>query len=811
MDRRLIALIAFFVSCFLYTSPAAALTFTANVTPSEINASDKDVLVNFTIAHTATANVTQVNITLPSGFQYSGAIGDDATASGNATNIDEDTASSIIKWTNATKTGFVTGANRFWFEIDSPGSNATFNFNVSVRDTADAITSVNVSFKLLDTIAPQFSGNTTSVASASKYIRNRTYEFSATWTDRIAVNTTLIEHNFTGTSTNYTMNKSGNAHIYNFTDIAAGLYVWRMFVNDTVNNMNKTDQYFYNVTVADNALEIFFDGNKNQNYQTSNESALNVTANSTAGTVFIYRSGNLVKSGSTPQTSSDTLLSGTYTYKTNATGNQNYTDNSTGLSFTVTLTGHAPKWSGNTTSFPSTYSNTTVSTFEVTWKDNTDASAFSTAIIEINSTGSFANYTMYRIPGTNRSQFNMTIPAGIIRWKVYANNSNNVFNTTSLISSELAQAKPALVLSSSLGWEVDVGGETNVTCSADTGQVTPKLFREGASVSIPDKASLAVGKYLYKCNNTATQNYSSNSETKTLEIKPFTKYLSIVNISSALKLIELFENSSISIAIEIKNTGNLSDTVSFSIENIDAGWYVVNATGANIQPRGGFAAFGVNFSVGFVEIRDYSGRFKITGSQETFYSDFTLRVLPGIQTKMKINDTVILYKTEFLKLGIQLNESKAQNKSTSVAEAEYEKLRAKLEEAENSIAQGNYANMAQILDEIKSLIDSTKANISGAQTIQEIIQKAAEEGNLWIYVLIAAGLVVVAVAAYLFWPTKEKPQQPMQDAVDLQQAVELKKTLESKQAEPSAFGKLREKLKEYLLKKEKFKYQYKGE
>ena len=799
MDRRIIALIALFVSYFLYVSPATALIFTANVTPSEINASDKDVLINFTIAHTATANVTQINITLPSGFQYSGAIGDDATTSGNATNIDEDTASSIIKWTNATKSGFVTGANRFWFEIDSPGSNATFNFNVSVRDTADAITSVNVSFKLLDTIAPQFSGNTTSVSSGSKYIRNRTYEFSATWTDKVAVNTTLIEHNFTGTSTNYTMNKSGNVHRYNFTDIAAGLYVWRMFVNDTVNNMNRTDQYFYNVTVADNVLEVFFDGNKNQDYQTSNESVLNVTANSSAGTVFIYRNSNLVKSGSTPQTSSDTLLSGTYTYKTNATGNQNYTDNSTGLSFTVTLTGHAPKWSGNTTSFPSSYSNTTASTFEVTWKDNTDANAFSVAIIEINQTGSFVNHTMSRVSGTNRSQFSATIPAGIIRWKVYANNSNNVFNTTSLFSSELTQAKPALTLSSSLGWEVDVGGETNVTCSADTGQVTPKLFREGASVSIPDKASLTVGKYVYKCNNTATQNFSSNSETKTLEIKPFTKYLSIVNISSALKLIELTENSSISIAVEIKNTGNLSDTVSFSIENMNASWYVVNATSATMQPRGGIAVFGVNFSVGFVEIRDYSGRFKIVGSEETLYSDFTLRVLPGIQTKMKIDDTVILYKIEFLKLGIRLNESKAQNKSASAAEAEYEKLRAKLEEAEKNIAQGNYANMAQILDEIKSLIDSTKGNISEAQTIQEVIKKAAEEGNLWVYVLIAAILIVVGVLAYLFWPTREKAQPPMQKAI------------EPKQAEPSAFYRLREKLKEYLSRKEKFKYQYKGE
>ena len=810
MDRRLITLVAISIFYIFYVNSVVAISFTPSVTPSETNASDKDILLNFTITHSSTtANISQLNITLPTGFLYSGGIGDDATTSGNATAIDEDTAGGIIKW-NRTTAGFVTGTNRFWFEIDVPGSNATFNFNVSVRDTADAITSVNVTFKLLDTIAPQFSSNTTSVASGSKYIKNRTYEFSAIWTDRVSINTTLIEHNFTGTATNYTMNKSDNTYKYNFTDIAAGLYVWRMFVNDTVNNMNRTDQYFYNVTVADNILEISFDGNKNQDYQTSNESALNVTANSSAGTVFIYRNNNLVKSGSTPQTSSDSLAAGTYTYKTNATGNQNYTDNSTGLSFTVTLSGPAPKWSGNTTSIPSSYSNTSVSTFEVTWRDNTDANAFSVAIIEINHTGNFVNYTMSRVSGTNRSQFTATIPAGIIRWKVYANNSNNIFNTTSLFSSELTQAKPALTLSSSLGWAVDVGGETNVTCSADTGQVAAKLYREGAAVSIPEKASLTVGKYVYKCNNTATQNYSSNSETQTLEIKPFTKYLSIVNITSALKLIELVENSSISIAVEIKNSGNLSDTVSFSVEGINTSWYVVNSTTATILPRGGIAAFGVNFSVGFAEIRDYFGSFKFTGSNESFYSNFTLRVLPGDQTKTKIKDTLLLYKTEFLKLGIELNESKSQNKNISVAEEEYNSLKAKLEEAENSIAQGNYANMAQILDEIKSLLDSSKANIGKAQTIQEILEKVAEEGNLLMYIFIAAILIVVGVLAYLFWPSKEKTYPSQKQTESTQKPIE-SKIIEPGPAEPSAFDNLRKKLKEFIEKKQKLKYKYKGE
>jgi len=812
MGRREIVLIAsVFFAYLFHVNFVAAISFTASITPSGTNASDANILVNFTISHSnTTANITQLNITLPSGFSYSGSIGDDATTSGNDT-ITEDTSVGIIKWTNTSSAGFTTGINRFWFEIDAPGLNATFNFNVSVRDTTGIITSVNATFKLLDTIAPQLSSNTTSPSSGSKYVKNRTYEFSATWTDRISVDTVLIEHNLTGTLTNYTMAKSGNTYIYNFTDLPVGLYVWRMYANDTNNNnVNKSDQYQYNVSKTDNLVEIFFNGNRNTDLQTSNETALNVTANASVGTIFIYRNNNLVISGSPPQTSLDSLPSGTYAYKANATGNQNYSDNSTGINFTVSLSGPAPKWSGNTTSLPSSYSNSTVSMFEVAWTDKADSNGFNTAIIEINYTGSFANYTMYRVPGTNKSAFNVTIPAGIVRWRVYANNSNNVFNTTPLWTAELSKATPTLTLSAIPGWSVEVGPQTSVSCSADITQVTVSLYRDEVSVTNANNATLSVGKYVYKCNSTATQNYSSTSTSNTLEIKSFTKYLSIVTISSALKLVELVENSSSSIAIEVKNTGNLSDKVSFAIENINESWYKINATNVTLQPRGGVASFGINFSVGFVELKDYLGRFKISGSNETLYSNFTLRILPGGKTKAKINETFLLYKTEFLKLEIALNQSKSQNKNVTAAEGKYNELKSKLDELNNLISQNNYLGTQQRLDEIKSLLDATKEEFSKAQ----VIQQEQEQANLLTYVLIIAAVIVVGVLAYLFWPAKSQAsKQQTKEVQNIGKLQVVKLPLEEKPevGKVDIWNKMKDKMNEVIKKREKkFKYKYPG-
>jgi hypothetical protein len=74
---------------------------------------------------------------------------------------------------------------------------------------------------------------------------------------------------------------------------------------------------------------------------------------------------------------------------------------------------------------------------------------------------------------------------------------------------------------------ITYGTTSNVSCSANTAQVSPQLFRDGASVGNPDVQTLAVGSYLYVCNNTATQNYTSASTSNTLTINKATSAIDL--------------------------------------------------------------------------------------------------------------------------------------------------------------------------------------------------------------------------------------------------------------------------------------------
>jgi len=62
------------------------------------------------------------------------------------------------------------------------------------------------------------------------------------------------------------------------------------------------------------------------------------------------------------------------------------------------------------------------------------------------------------------------------------------------------------------------GTTTNISCSADNTEVTPRLYRNGTEVSLPDIQMLRAADYAYVCNATASQNYTAGSDTNTLTI-----------------------------------------------------------------------------------------------------------------------------------------------------------------------------------------------------------------------------------------------------------------------------------------------------
>jgi hypothetical protein len=97
---------------------------------------------------------------------------------------------------------------------------------------------------------PQWKNNKTSPTSPVLYIPGASYQFNVTWSDDIGISTVFIEHNFTGSLINETMQQGnsingGYEYYYNIQDLGAGTYVWRSYANDTDNQWNVTDQWIY--------------------------------------------------------------------------------------------------------------------------------------------------------------------------------------------------------------------------------------------------------------------------------------------------------------------------------------------------------------------------------------------------------------------------------------------------------------------------------------------------------------------------------------------------------------------------------------
>ncbi|MBI2005186.1 MAG: hypothetical protein HYS80_00280, partial [Candidatus Aenigmarchaeota archaeon] len=130
-------------------------------------------------------------------------------------------------------------------------------------------------------------------------------------------------------------------------------------------------------------------------------------------------------------------LAGMYLIKSNVTGNANWTGNSTGVSYIMTVVEGgdvtSPRWLGNRTHPPSpTDSFNKTYTFNVSWTDNQTVDV---ALIEHNFTGAMQNATMAKgksITDGNEYTFNITnLSPGRYAWKSYANDTSNNFNKTS--------------------------------------------------------------------------------------------------------------------------------------------------------------------------------------------------------------------------------------------------------------------------------------------------------------------------------------------------------------------------------------------
>ena len=202
------------------------------------------------------------------------------------------------------------------------------NFSVNAAyEGNENYTSSNITLWIIvitDAQAPQWSnvkGNN------EVYGKNKSYQINLTWQDNIALSSVRIEHNLSGSMQNYSVLSNGNEFYYNLNDLSAGIHQFRWYANDSSGNLNST---LMNLTIAKtgNPVQLYING-----AQASTSINYGSQSNATAyseGNAYLFRDNVRV---SNPEIATLTAKPAGYLYRANATGNENYTDNATGVSY----------------------------------------------------------------------------------------------------------------------------------------------------------------------------------------------------------------------------------------------------------------------------------------------------------------------------------------------------------------------------------------------------------------------------------------------------------------------------------------------
>ena len=167
-----------------------------------------------------------------------------------------------------------------------------------------------------------------------------------------------------GAANLYRNDSSANIENNVLITLPANTWNYTCNVSATTNYTSATNSTGYNVIKANNPVTLYLNGTANANQTYTYPQAVNATGVAAFGTANLYREGSSVSNAE------EILLgNGTYAYKVNATsGNSNYSDNSTGLTFYALVN----KGSTNTvlllngTDGDKTYYNSSVANFTIT-------------------------------------------------------------------------------------------------------------------------------------------------------------------------------------------------------------------------------------------------------------------------------------------------------------------------------------------------------------------------------------------------------------------------------------------------------------
>lgn len=192
----------------------------------------------------------------------------------------------------------------------------------------------------VDANNPVFESVTAYPISPLNYSENIFHQFNITLNESFT-DSVLIEHNFTGTLTNYSSSTSQDmTYIYNIGNISPGNYTYKWFINDSLGRDNETSYYTYYIGKGIPDLNLTLNGvSDNISVSLGGDVTIVSLLNEPTNENFtVYQDGVLINSTISPLniTNVTTYNSpGTFVILANVTENENYT--SANVSYTITI------------------------------------------------------------------------------------------------------------------------------------------------------------------------------------------------------------------------------------------------------------------------------------------------------------------------------------------------------------------------------------------------------------------------------------------------------------------------------------------
>ena len=215
---------------FIGVALATVLVDGGGTTFSSVNESSVSVY-NFSVDNTqATENVSEVNVTLPSGFVFVSGSNDTDVASSVFSN-----ASLVLSWSDSSLVENGT-LSYFWFNVTSSSTSGNYNITITVSNSTGIFETQNLSITVNDTVSPQVV--IVYPANASSYATSPT-QLNFTYTE--ANCDKVWFSNDSGVS-----NSTAQACTSNFTSLVSfeGDNNWTVYMNDSTGNENSSVAFF---------------------------------------------------------------------------------------------------------------------------------------------------------------------------------------------------------------------------------------------------------------------------------------------------------------------------------------------------------------------------------------------------------------------------------------------------------------------------------------------------------------------------------------------------------------------------------------